>query len=196
MGSCLTVAHVLAITADVSGMQIYSKWLTIRHSFKHPPPPPHDPSNALTHSFHLYLSPGACREGFGLLSGGSEGSFLLWAVSEAVPQTPGVWQPHKFVWPRTQTGTWGAPALQLYTRTHTHICNSTQTDTQGDIFHDLLSLNLGVLALSCWWRAALHFLVSLLIGYSFPAGNSRSATTASSPTCTYAVVEHLTLKQK
>lgn len=124
IGSCLTVkcrAHVLAISADVSGRQIYSKWLTICHSLKptSPTPPgslspvpvtlyvsaclclplltsfffwssPSDPSSALTHSFHLYLVAGACREGFGLLSGGSESSFLLRAVSEAVPQTPGV----------------------------------------------------------------------------------------------------------
>lgn len=44
IGSCLTVkcrAHVLAISADVSGRQIYSKWLTICHSFKpHSPTPP------------------------------------------------------------------------------------------------------------------------------------------------------------
>lgn len=41
MGSRLTVlcrAHVEAITADVSGMQICSKWLTICHSFNPPPP--------------------------------------------------------------------------------------------------------------------------------------------------------------
>lgn len=123
IGSCLTVkcrAHVLAISTDVSGRQIYSKWLTICHSFKPPSPAPpgslspspspfmslpvyaslsqlpffwsspSNPSSALTHSFHLYLVAGACREGFGLLSGGSESSFLLRAVSEAVPQTPGV----------------------------------------------------------------------------------------------------------
>lgn len=43
MGSRLTVlcrAHVEAITADVSGMQICSKWLTICHSFNPPPPTP------------------------------------------------------------------------------------------------------------------------------------------------------------
>lgn len=124
IGSCLTVkcrAHVLAISVDVSGRQIYSKWLTICHSFKPPLPDssrlpvprprhpyvsaclcfplltsfffwssPSDRSSALTHSFHLYLVAGVCREGFGLLSGGSESSFLLRAVSEAVPQTPGV----------------------------------------------------------------------------------------------------------
>ena len=43
MGSRLTVlcrAHVEAITADVSRMQICSKWLTICHSFNPPPPTP------------------------------------------------------------------------------------------------------------------------------------------------------------
>lgn len=128
MGSRLTVlwrAHVEAITADVSRMQICSKWLRIRQSFDllHPsrlalyPCPSNplclrlctlqsrlsssNPSNALTHSFHLSLSPGACGEGFGLLSWGSEGSFLLWAVWQAVPQTPGVWQPHQLLRPCT-----------------------------------------------------------------------------------------------
>lgn len=43
MGSRFTVlcrAHVEAITADVSGMQICSKWLTICYSFDPPPPLP------------------------------------------------------------------------------------------------------------------------------------------------------------
>ena len=103
MGSRLTVlcrAHVEAITADVSGMQICSKWLTICHSFNPPPLslalylqpfmslsvyasisliPPYPQCLQCFHSpvLPLPLSPGACREGFGLLSGGSEGSFLL-----------------------------------------------------------------------------------------------------------------------
>lgn len=74
-------------------------------------------TNALTRSLRFSFSPGMCREGFGMLSGGSEVSFLLRAVSQAVPQTPGVWQPHQFLRPCTQTGTWDAPALQLHTRT-------------------------------------------------------------------------------
>lgn len=107
MGSRLTVlcrVHEEAIIADFSGMQISFKWLTIFHSLD-PPPPPTPPalylylSNPLylclfmpparvfrvslsqslqcVHSFFPSLSPGMHREGFGLLCGGSEGSFLL-----------------------------------------------------------------------------------------------------------------------
>lgn len=106
MGSRLTVlcgAHVEAITADVSGMQISSKWVAICRSLDLSPPhlmfsisapltryafvslclrlgafsflfP-----NPFTYSLHLSLSmsPGMRREAFGLLSGGSKVSLLL-----------------------------------------------------------------------------------------------------------------------
>lgn len=80
-----------------------------------------NPSNAPTYPFYLCLFPGACWEGSGLLSGGSEGSFLLRAVSKAVPQTPGVWQPHKFIRPRTQTGGVRLHCRYTHMLTHTYI---------------------------------------------------------------------------
>lgn len=38
-------------------------------------------------------------------SGRPESQFLLWAVWQTVHQTPGVWQPHKLLWPCSQAGT-------------------------------------------------------------------------------------------
>lgn len=38
-------------------------------------------------------------------SGRPESQFLLWAVWQTVHQTPGIWQPHKLLWPCSQAGT-------------------------------------------------------------------------------------------
>jgi len=127
----LSLSISAPLTLNVSILCIYLDSL----SFLSP-----NPSSTLTRPLRLSFSPGARREGFGLLSGGSEGSLLLWAVWQAVPQTPGVWQSHQLLRPRTQTGIWDAPALQLNTR-------MLQTDTQADISYDLSPWNLGVLAL-------------------------------------------------
>lgn len=50
----------------------------------------------------------------------SESSVLLWAVWQAVPQTPGVWQPYQLLRPRTQAGKHRALPWLIITTSHTN----------------------------------------------------------------------------
>lgn len=59
---------------------------------------------ALILNASVFLPAGVHREGFGLLDRGSEVTFLLRVMWQAVPETPGVWQPHQLLRPCTQTG--------------------------------------------------------------------------------------------
>ena len=210
-------AHVAAITADVSWMQICSKWLTICHSFDNPSPPcksswslslPLSPfmslsvyasistlslvflpwslqhsHRSLSLSLSLSLSPGACRGGFGLLIGGFEVSFLLWAVWQAVPQTPGV---------LTTTST----PTTMHTNRYGCFVTHTNRRTSSPFFLWSLATEFGCVNVKCVdGKSTLHFHVNPPTGYSFPAGKRRSVTTASSCTSTHTHTEGNNFKQ-
>lgn len=118
-------------------MQIGSKWPTMCHSCSPSLPlqtlyvsvclylnsmvssPAIPPTLSLV-PLHLAVFSGARGAGFGLLSGGSESSVLLWAVWQAVPQTPGVWQPYQLLRPRTQAGKHRALPWLIITTSHTN----------------------------------------------------------------------------
>ncbi len=167
MGSRLTVlcrAHVEAITADVSGMQICSKWLTICHSFNSPPPTPLAlhlcPSNPLCLCLFIPLSPLSFISLPQSLQRSLIRSLLLF-LQERAERALGCsvedlkslfycelchkqylrhqeFDNHINSYDHAHKQVHG---MHLH---HTHIlCNSTQ----ADIFFDLLPWNLGVLAL-------------------------------------------------